>query len=273
MKTQKEKIEYLAKKGKGYTFDDLCLLTDVLRGDGGCPWDREQTHKSIRKDLIEETYEVIEAIDNEDPVLMQEELGDLLLQVTFHAQIEKEQGREGIDGVVNDICAKLIHRHPHVFGSVVAETSEQVLDNWDKIKVEEKHRETLTSQLTAIPKQLPALMRAQKVGKKVSFFDFANADEVLAKLYEESDEVKGAVASGDAAAIEEEVGDLLFTAVSLARKLGVNAEEALVGATNKFIDRFSRLEAEVEKEGGDIREMSMSELDAVWDRIKHNKCE
>jgi tetrapyrrole methylase family protein/MazG family protein len=270
MKTQKEKIEYLAKKGDGYTFDDLCLLTDVLRGEGGCPWDREQTHKSIRKDLIEETYEVIEAIDNEDPVLMQEELGDLLLQVTFHAQIEKEEGKAGIDGVVNDICVKLIHRHPHVFGSVVAETSEAVLDNWDKIKVEEKHRDTLTSQLNAIPKQLPALMRAQKVGKKVSFFDFADADEVMAKLYEESNEVKSAIASADAAAIDEEVGDLLFTAVSLARKLGVNAEEALGRATDKFIDRFSRLEAETEKQGADIREMSMSELDAIWDRIKHN---
>jgi tetrapyrrole methylase family protein/MazG family protein len=153
---------------------------------------------------------------------------------------------------------------------VVAETSEAVLDNWDKIKVEEKHRDTLTSQLNAIPKQLPALMRAQKVGKKVSFFDFADADEVMAKLYEESNEVKSAIASADAAAIEEEVGDLLFTAVSLARKLGVNAEEALGRATDKFIDRFSRLEAETEKQGADIREMSMSELDAIWDRIKHN---
>ena len=272
MKTQREKIEYLAAKKSGYTFDDLCILTDVLRGEGGCPWDREQTHKSIRKDLIEETYEVIEAIDNEDSVLMQEELGDLLLQVTFHAQIEKEAGKEGIDGVVNDICVKLIHRHPHVFGNVVADTSEQVLDNWDKIKVEEKHRDTLTSQLKAIPRQLPALMRAQKVGKKVSFFDFANADEVLSKLDEEKKEVTDAISSGDAAAIQEEIGDLLFTAVSLARKLGVNAEEALVGATDKFISRFERLEQEAQKQDLDIRDMSMAELDAIWDDIKH-KCE
>ena len=190
MTVAEKKKMLLDKAAEGYGFEDLITVVEVLRSEEGCPWDREQDHKSIRRDFIEETYEVIEAIDNEDPVLMQEELGDLLLQVTFHAQIEKEAGKEGIDGVVNNICVKLIHRHPHVFGNVVADTSEQVLDNWDKIKVEEKHRDTLTSQLKAIPRQLPALMRAQKVGKKVSFFDFANADEVLSKLDEEKTAVR-----------------------------------------------------------------------------------
>ena len=269
MTVAEKKKMLLDKAAEGYGFEDLITVVEVLRSEEGCPWDREQDHKSIRRDFIEETYEVIEAIDTEDPKLLREELGDVLLQVTFHAQIETEKGVFNIGDVANDICVKLIHRHPHVFGSVVAETSEAVLDNWDKIKVKEKHRDTLTSQLNAIPKQLPALMRAQKVGKKVSFFDFADADEVMAKLYEESNEVKSAIASADAAAIEEEVGDLLFTAVSLARKLGVNAEEALGRATDKFIDRFSKLEAEAEKENMDIRAMSMAELDAIWDRIKH----
>lgn len=262
-------IRYIVEKKEGYDFSDLCLITSILRCEWGCPWDKEQTHPSLRKDLIEEAYEVIEAIDREDPALMQEELGDLMLQVTMHAEIEREAGRPGIDGVCNDICAKLVHRHPHVFGSVVADTTDKVLENWDKIKVAEKHRDTVTSQLNAIPAQLPALMRAQKVGKKAAFFDFKDADEVLTKLAEESGEVREAAASGDADAIREEVGDLLFTAVSLARKLGVDAEEALTGATVKFIRRFEQVETEAEAAGLNVREMSQAELDAIWDRIKH----
>lgn len=264
------KCSYILNKKEAYDFADLCLVTEILRCEWGCPWDKEQTHKTLRKDLIEESYEVIEAIDKEDPALMQEELGDLMLQITMHAEIEREQGRAGIDGVCNDICAKLIHRHPHVFGTVVADTTEKVLENWDKIKVAEKHRDTVTSQLNAIPAQLPALMRAQKVGKKANFFDFKDADEVLVKLAEESGEVREAAQSGDRDAVKEEVGDLLFTAVSLARKLGVDAEEALTGATVKFIRRFVRVEAAAEEAGLDVREMSQADLDAIWDRIKHD---
>lgn len=262
-------FEYLATKKEKYNFDDLCLLADLLRREGGCPWDREQTHKSIRKDIIEETYEVIEAIDNGDPELMREELGDLLWQVVFHAQLEREEGRADMSDIIHDICAKLVHRHPHVFGTVVAETSDVVLSNWEKIKTEEKQRNTVTSKLKSVPPALPALMRAQKVGKRAPFFDFANADEVLAKLDEEVGELKEAVASGDKQAVSEEFGDVLFTAVSLARKLGVDAEETLTFATEKFISRFSRLEEAVIAEGKDVTALSMAELDEIWDKIKH----
>ena len=253
-----------------YGFEDLVEIVKILRGEGGCPWDREQTHKSIRKDIIEETYEVIEAIDNGDPALMREELGDLLWQVVFHAQLEREEGRADMSDIINDICAKLVHRHPHVFGNVVAETSDVVLSNWEQIKTEEKHRDTVTSKLKSVPPALPALMRAQKVGKRAPFFDFANAEEVLVKLDEEIRELKEAVDSGDKQAVSEEFGDVLFTAVSLARKLGVDAEEALTFATEKFISRFSRLEDAVLADGKDVTALSMAELDAVWDKIKHN---
>ena len=264
-----DEFKYLATKNEKYSFEDLCLLAKLLRAEGGCPWDREQTHKSIRKDIIEETYEVIEAIDKEDPELMREELGDLLWQVVFHAELEREEGRADMSDIVHDICAKLVHRHPHVFGSVVAETSEVVLDNWEKIKTEEKQRNTVTSKLQSVPPALPALMRAQKIGKRAPFFDFADAEEVLAKLEEETNELKAAISSENKADIDEEFGDLLFTAVSLARKLGIDAEESLTKASDKFIRRFSVLEAEVIAEDKDITTLSMPELDAIWDRIKH----
>lgn len=263
-------FEYLAAKKEKYDFNDLCLLADLLRREGGCPWDREQTHKSIRKDIIEETYEVIEAIDNDDPALMREELGDLLWQVVFHAQLEREEGRSDMGEIIHDVCFKLVHRHPHVFGNVVAETSDVVLSNWEKIKTEEKHRDTVTSKLKAVPPALPALMRAQKVGKRAPFFDFADANEVFAKLDEEVCELKDAVNSNNKEAVIEEFGDVLFTAVSLARKLGIDAEEALTFATEKFISRFSRLEEAVISEGKDIKALNMNELDKIWDKIKHD---
>ncbi len=262
-------FEYLANKKDKYNFSDLCLLAQLLRADGGCPWDREQTHKSIRKDIIEETYEVIEAIDNDDPGLMREELGDLLWQVVFHAELEREADRSDINDIIHDICAKLVHRHPHVFGTVVADTSDVVLSNWEKIKTEEKQRNTITSKLESVPPALPALMRAQKVGKRAPFFDFPDSQAVMMKLEEETEELKNAISGGNQEEIDEEFGDLVFTAVSLARKLGLDAEESLTRATEKFIKRFARLENEVIKEGKDITSLSMDELDSIWDRIKH----
>ena len=265
---REEKVNYLLNK-ETYGFDDLVLVMELLRAEGGCPWDMEQTHKSIRKDFIEETYEVIEAIDTDDPVLLREELGDVLLQVAFHSQIEREEGRFDIHDVANDVCAKLIHRHPHVFGEVKVENSADVLVNWDKIKGEEKHRETLTDKLRAIPPMLPALMRAQKVGKKASFFDFETVEAVFDKLYEEIEEVRAAMLAGDQASVDEEMGDLLLTVTSLARRVHTDSEEALFKATNKFIDRFEKVENCVLAQGKRVEEMSMSELDAVWDEIKH----
>ena len=264
-----EKVRYLLEKKTSYTFDDLVTVVELLRSEEGCPWDMEQDHKSIRNDFIEETYEVIEAIDTEDPALLREELGDVLLQVVFHARIEQEQDSFGMEEVSNDICEKLIHRHPHVFGTVEVANSDEVLKNWDAIKGEEKQRVTMTDKLRAIPPMYPALMRAQKVGKKAACFDFGSADEVYRKLDEEIAEVKAAAASGDQDAVAEELGDLLLTVTSLARKLGVKSEEALFHATNKFIDRFELVERAVLEQGKDMESLTMAELDAIWDSIKH----
>lgn len=265
---RQENVNYLLSAER-YSFDDLVLIVQILRSKGGCPWDMEQTHKSIRRDFIEETYEVIEAIDTDDPVLLREELGDVMLQVVFHAQIEREEERFDIDDVANDICAKLIHRHPHVFGELKIDNSADVLKNWDKIKGVEKQRNTLTDKLRSIPPMLPALMRAQKVGKKASFFDFETTDAVYNKLYEEIEEVKEAEVSGDLNSVAEEMGDLLLTVTSLARKLGVDSEQVLYNATNKFIDRFEMVENAVISQGKNVEEMTMEELDEVWDSIKH----
>lgn len=266
--TTDEKIRYLLEK-KSYGFDDLVLLVEVLRSDKGCPWDREQDHKSIRKDLIEETYEVVEAIDTENPTLLREELGDVLLQVVFHAQIEREVERFTMDDVANDICVKLIHRHPHVFGEVSADTSDKVLSNWEKIKSEEKHRNTITDKLKAIPPMLPALMRAEKVGKKAKCFDFADEDEVVEKIHEEMAELRVASVAGDADACEEEVGDLLLSITSLCRKLSIDPEVALNRATDKFIRRFELLENAVTAEGKNMENLSSEELNRIWNENKH----
>ena len=254
-----------------YGVDDLLKIMEILRAPGGCPWDAEQTHESIKKSFIEETYEVIEAINQNDKELLKEELGDVLLQVVFHAQMEKEAGVFEFSDVADGVCKKLIERHPHVFGEVKVNNSDDVLVNWDKIKGEEKHRDTLTDKLRAIPPMLPALMRAQKVGKKASFFDFETADAVFDKLYEEIEEIRVAMKNGDQAEIDEEIGDLLLTVTSLARKAKCDSELALTNATNKFIDRFEKVEKYVNSQGKNVEEMTMPELDTVWDEIKHKK--
>ncbi|MBO7303314.1 MAG: nucleoside triphosphate pyrophosphohydrolase [Clostridia bacterium] len=267
--TVAEKKKYLLEK-ETYGIDDLVTVVEVLRSEEGCPWDKEQTHKSIRKDFIEETYEVIEAIYTEDPVLLREELGDVLLQVTFHTQIEKEKGVFTLEDVANDVCVKLIHRHPHVFGDVIAETSDKVLANWEVIKSEEKERRTVTDKLRSIPPMLPALMRAEKVGKKASCFDFPDADSVMLKVKEELAELEEAILKNDKENIEEEAGDLIFSVVSLCRKLSVEPEVALNKATDKFIKRFADLESAVAAEGKDITKLEMAELDEIWERNKKN---
>ena len=267
--TVKEKIQLLVEKHE-YDFEDLVTILEVLRSEIGCPWDREQDHKSIRKDLIEETYEVIEAIDTANPTLLREELGDVLLQVVFHAQIETEVGRFDIHDVANDICAKLIHRHPHVFGTVEANTSAEVLSNWEKIKSAEKERKTVTDKLRAIPPMLPALMRAEKVGKKAKCFDFADADEVMRKIREELAELEDAVAKGEnEERLSEEAGDLLLSVTSLCRKLKIDSEVALTRATDKFIDRFDMVEHAVLESGRDVETVTVDELNRIWDENKH----
>ncbi|MBR0512476.1 MAG: nucleoside triphosphate pyrophosphohydrolase [Ruminococcus sp.] len=261
-------VEYQQKDH--YSINDLLDIVRLLRGEGGCPWDREQTHKSIKSDLIEETCEVIEAIDLEDPALLREELGDVLLQVVFHCRIEEEQNTFRFDDVCDEVCKKLIIRHPHVFGDVTADTTDQVLKNWDAIKMETKGQERYTDTLTSVAKSLPALMRAQKVGKRAmrAGMDFRCAEDAVACINDEKAELDAAVISGNKADIEEEMGDLLFSCVNAARHLGVDAELALKAATEKFIKRFSVTEELVSKEKLDMKNLPIEELDIYWDKAK-----
>ena len=265
----KLRIEELLAQ-ESYNFDDLVDVMVILRSEVGCPWDREQTHKSIRNDFIEETYEVIEAIDTDNKTLLREELGDVLLQVVFHARIEEEEGCFDINDVANDICVKLIHRHPHIFSDVNVKNSEEVLSNWEKIKSEEKSRTTYTDKLRAIPPMLPALMRATKVGKKAKTFDFPDTESVIAKLDEEIAELKAAIANKDNDNCFEEMGDVLLTLTSLSRKLGIDSERALNVSTEKFIDRFERLENAVSESGRDMADIDIYELDKIYDKLKGN---
>lgn len=223
------KVDELLAKER-YGFYDLCTVLELLRGEGGCPWDAEQTHESIRKNFIEETYEVIEAIDNKDAELLREELGDVMLQVVFHTQMEKERGTFDIDDVANDVCVKLIHRHPHIFGDVVASTTDQVLDNWEAIKNVEKSRETLYDKLSSVPPMTPALMRASKVAKKSGEYKERSAQDI-------ADEAAKILASTEALT-ENDLGKLLFEISALASRLGIDAEEALFKTTNAFIERY-----------------------------------
>ncbi|MEE0970671.1 MAG: nucleoside triphosphate pyrophosphohydrolase [Clostridia bacterium] len=262
-----EKILLLKAKNE-YNFDDLCMIMELLRSEGGCPWDREQTHKSIRRDFIEETYEVIEAIDNGNSDLLREELGDVLLQVVFHTRIEEEQGNFYMKDVLSEICAKLIHRHPHIFADVIAEDSEKVLENWEIIKNEEKQRETVTSRLRSVPPSLPALMKAAKVGKRAACFDFPDSETAFAKIEEERLEIAEAMTIGDKEKVEEELGDLLFSVANFARKYGIDPELALNNATKKFVDRFEAIENSVIESNKSIENMTQNELDCLWEAKK-----
>lgn len=213
-----------------YSLDDLVDIVAILRGEGGCPWDMEQTHASIRNNLIEETYEVVEGIDNRDSDLMREELGDLLFQIIFHAQIEREAGCFQIDDVITDISKKMIHRHPHVFGTVEVSGTSEVLSNWENIKTEEKQRNTLVDKLRAIPPMLPALMRAQKVAKKCGRYDEIDRAELCARM-------KGALDALESGTdTEAALGTLLMNAAAYAHKSDVSAEEALTRETDRLIE-------------------------------------
>ena len=261
-------VEYQQKDH--YSISDLLDIVRLLRGEGGCPWDREQTHKSIKSDFIEETCEVIEAIDLDDKALLREELGDVLLQVVFHCRIEEETSTFTFDDVCDEVCKKLIIRHPHVFGDVTANTTDQVLKNWDAIKMETKGQERYTDTLTSVAKSLPALMRAQKVGKRAmrAGMDFRCAEDAVACIGNEKAELDAAIANNDKANIEEEIGDLLFSCVNAARHLGVDAELALKSATEKFIKRFSVTEDLTSAENIDMKELPIEELDKYWNKAK-----
>ena len=253
-----------------YDINGLLEIMAILRSENGCPWDKEQTHKSIRNDFLEEVYEAVDAIDADDPEHMREELGDVLLQVVFHCQIEKEQKNFDFDAICDELCHKLIERHPHVFGELSINNADDVLKNWDKIKKEAKHQ-TYTQTLEDIPKALPALFRAQKIGKRAgrAGMDFNTAEDALSCVEKETAELKEAMLSGNSADIQAELGDLLFSCVNTARKLGINAEEALSEATAKFVSRFGKVEELVSADGLDMKELKIEKLNEYWDKIKH----
>lgn len=255
---------------ENYDINDLIDIVEILRSPDGCPWDREQDHKSIRRDFLEETYEVIEAINKDDRDGLLEELGDVLLQVVFHTQIEREKGTFDLNDVADGICKKMIERHPHVFGNVNAETSEQVLENWDVIKKQTKKQKSQTESMLSIPREFPALMRADKVQKKAAKvgFDWDSVDGAFDKVSEELAELKEAVLMGAQDNVHEELGDLLFSVVNVSRFIKVDSEEALTGATDKFIDRFSKVEKMANERGLDMKETSLEELDKLWDKAK-----
>ena len=251
-----------------YNVQDLEEIVRILRAPGGCPWDAEQTHASIRRNFLEEAYEAVEAIDEQNPEHLKEELGDVLLQVLFHARMEQEAGRFGLDDVADGICKKLIFRHPHVFGDVSVSGTGEVLTNWEELKRKEKGQATNTDALEAVARSLPALWRAEKVQKKAkkAGFDWPDISGALDKLSEELSELKQAVAQGTN--VEEELGDLLFSAVNVSRFLKADPEDALNGATDKFIGRFRKVEAQAAAQGRSMEGMTLEELDKLWECAK-----
>lgn len=262
----------LVKKER-FTFDDLLTILEILRGENGCPWDRVQTPKSIEKNIIEEAYELIDAIEDGDDDKIIEETGDLLLQAAFYVIFGKESGSYSKADVLSGICSKLITRHTHVFGSDVAKNSLDALDNWNKNKVVEKGYKNGAEYLKSVPNNLPALMRSQKVtarAKKYNF-DFADINGVFDKIKEEVLEVKSAIESKNQTEITKECGDLLFSVVNLCRLLEVDAETSLITSTNKFISRFSKLEEAIIKDGKNIKDLSILEIDNYYEKIKSNE--
>lgn len=252
---------------------DITPLTDVmrvLREPGGCPWDREQTHKSIRQNFIEEVYEFLEAVDDDNTSGMREELGDVLMQVVFHARLAEEAGRFNLQDVISEVVEKLIRRHPHVFGEVKVENSSQVLANWDAIKkVEKKER---VSVLDGVTKDLPSLLRAYKLQAKAAKvgFDWEKPDECWEKVQEELQELHEAMQEDDSKHKEEELGDLLFAIVNFARKNKIEPEVALNMTNNKFFRRFQYVEEQVKKSGKTWQDFNLTQLDVFWCQAKHN---
>ncbi len=249
----------------------LRYIVHRLRAPGGCPWDQEQTHESLIPHVLEEAYEVVDAIKSGDPALICEELGDLLLQPVLHAEIASETGAFDIDQMAHGLSEKLIRRHPHVFGEASADNSEAVLTQWDAIKRQEKGTQK-EGHLHGIGVGLPALMRAQKLQKKAARvgFDWPDVAPVFGKLREEIAELEEALAQGSRPAVEEELGDLLFSVVNLARKLGVDSEPALAAANEKFVQRFHAMEERLnsgERRMGDPG-LTLEEMDAAWDAVK-----
>lgn len=253
-----------------YDTEDLIRIVALLRAPGGCPWDQAQTHASIKKNFIEETYEVIEAINRQSTAGLQEELGDVLLQVALHAQMEAEAGHFDFNDVADGICKKLIFRHPHVFGDVKAENTDDALASWDAAKLKEKGMKKVSQSMVSIPRELPALMRAQKVQQKAAKqgFDWPDCSGAMDKLHEEINELKIALDQGEPGSIADEFGDVLFSCVNIARFIGVDSEEALTAATDKFLSRYVLVEQLAAERGMEMKSSTLQALDALWDEAK-----
>ncbi|MBT1071491.1 nucleoside triphosphate pyrophosphohydrolase [Pelotalea chapellei] len=256
-------------KAESNSFEDLVEIMRKLRAPGGCPWDAEQTHESLTRYLLEETYEVIEAIDNKDPDHIKEELGDLLLQPVFHAAIAEEAGSFTITDVIQTLCDKLIRRHPHVFGDMEISDSSAQIENWEKIKKAEKGEER-KSALSGVPPHLPSLLKAQKITEKAARvgFDWEHVDQVIAKVMEELHEFEEAMISRNNDHMEAELGDLLFAIVNLGRFLSINPEEALRKTINRFQSRFQHVENSLQRKGFSMSETSIDEMDRLWEEAK-----
>ena len=251
-----------------YNVNDLVRIMEILRAPDGCMWDQAQDHHSIRQNFIEETYEACEAIDDNDTDHLKEELGDVLLQVVFHTQMEKEKGVFDLNDVADGVCKKLIFRHPHIFGDVKVGSTDEILSNWDDLKRKEKKQETDTSTLESVSKSLPSLIRAQKLQKKAAKvgFDWPDVSGALDKVEEELAEVRAAIdGNGD---IEEEIGDLIFAVTNVSRFVKVDSERAAEKTCNKFVRRFADMEQQAKAQGRQLSELTLEEMDALWDEAK-----
>ncbi len=260
-------------QNKRYGYEDLLEIMKKLRDPGGCPWDREQDHESLKKYFIEETYEVLEAIDLKSPEKLCEELGDVLLQVIFHARIAEENGQFSMDDVINTVSKKMVHRHQHVFGLAQAETADDVVNLWEDIKKQEKGVKSQTDVLKDVPPILPALMRSYKVQEKAAKvgFDWDQVEDAWEKMAEETEELREACSTGDKEKMEDEMGDLLFAVVNVARFLKIQPELALTGTINKFIRRFEYIETKSREKGMELSSMTLQQMDELWDEAKKSE--
>jgi tetrapyrrole methylase family protein/MazG family protein len=254
----------------GDAFAELVRIMERLRGPGGCPWDREQTRQSIKPYVIEEAYEVAEAIEDDNTDELRTELGDLLLQIVFHAEMAREEGLFTIEDVIGAITEKMIRRHPHVFSDTEVKDSAEVLRNWARIKAEERKDQDDRSHVAGVPRAMPALLRAHRLSEKASRvgFDWDSASEVLEKVHEEVAELQAAVELGDPTAVEAELGDVLFALTSLGRHLDMQAEDALQRANDRFIRRFRYIEARLAERQQDLHQTSVQEMNTLWEEAK-----
>jgi MazG family protein len=262
-----EKIECPAMQKR--SFDELVTLMKRLRAPGGCPWDREQTMKDLRTYIVEETYEVIDAINSDDMPGLREELGDFLLQAVFLAEIAEEEGSFDIYDAIGAIHHKLVSRHPHVFGDVKADTPGEVLANWERLKSEER-KDTDEGILSGVPRSLPALLKSMRLTEKAANvgFDWEKTEDIFEKIDEEIEELKVAIRSDEKSEIEHEVGDLLFTVCNIARRLGIQPEEALQATNQRFTGRFEYIERVLRKQGKTFAEVDLATMDALWNEAK-----